>query len=59
MSGNSKRVTACVKSFRFRVVPNDVMKEEYPSRYYKFRNEQIAKAFAIDSCGNELKTLKV
>lgn len=48
------KVKGQVKRFKFRVVPNPVMKSEYPERYYKFMNEQVAKAFAIDTCGIEV-----
>lgn len=48
------KVKGQVKRFRFRVVPDPVMQSEYPDKYYKFMNEQVAKAFAIDTCGEEV-----
>jgi hypothetical protein len=49
------KVKTKIIRFRFRIAPHEIMKSEYPDRYYKFRNEKVAKAFAIDSCGNEVK----
>ena len=42
-----------VKKFRFRIKPHEIMKEEYPSLYYKFRNKKVANAFFLDSGGKE------
>jgi hypothetical protein len=47
-----------IKRFKFRIKPHEVMKEEYPQSYYKFRNEKVAKAFFYESCGNQYKLVK-
>lgn len=43
--------------FHIRVKPHPVMRSEYPAPYYKFRNEQVAKAFWMDSMGVEQKDI--
>jgi hypothetical protein len=49
------KATGAIKKFKFRIAPHPVLKEEYPERYYKFRNEKVAKAFWLESLGNEIK----
>jgi len=46
-----------IKKFRFRIKPHEIMKSEYPYLYYKFRNEKIANAFFLESCGNEYQLI--
>ena len=46
-------IKATVKKFTYRIKPHKIMSEEYPSSYYKFRNEKVASAFFKESCGNE------
>ena len=49
------KVRGEVKRFRFRVKPHEVMADEYPERYYKFKNYKVTNAFFQESCGNEIK----
>jgi hypothetical protein len=43
-----------IKQYKFRIVPHEIMKYEYPQSYYKFRNERVAKAFFSECLGSEL-----
>lgn len=47
-----------IKKFKFRIRPHEVMKAEYPDLYYKFYSEKVAKAFFLESCGNEYELIK-
>lgn len=45
------------KRFLYRIAPHEVLKAEYPSGYYKFRNSRVAEAFWSYSLGSELLRL--
>jgi hypothetical protein len=49
------KATGAIKKFKFRIAPHEIMREEYPNKYYKFRSERVAKAFFTESLGHEVK----
>lgn len=45
------------RRFRYRIRPHEIMQEEYPQDYYKFKNPQVASAFFLETLGEELKKI--
>jgi len=48
------KVRGEIKRFKFRIAPHEIMKEEYPEPYYKFRDERVAIAFFQETLGHEV-----
>ena len=49
------KVKAEIKQFKYRIAPHEIMKDEYPDKYYKFRSHKVAYAFFMETLGHQIE----